>query len=101
MKFADQVRHKIGLRPATLYPVGGWSRCLKSESAPRCGGLEVFDAPEALRLNEARMSHLEWLGLPLAGKRVLDAGCGVGHLASRLERMGCNVVCVDGREEKS
>jgi len=47
----------------------------------------VFDAPEALAINGARMSHLESLGLPLAGKRVLDAGCGVGHLASRLEAL--------------
>jgi SAM-dependent methyltransferase len=38
------------------------------------------------------------MGLPLAGKRVLDLGCGVGHLGARLAEMGSSVVCVDGRE---
>lgn len=45
------------------------------------------------------MSHLESLGLPLSGKRVLDVGAGVGHLAARLQKMGCSVVCVEGRSE--
>ena len=61
-------------------------------------GLPVFDSPEALALNEARMSCLAGLGLPLAGKRVLDVGGGVGHLAARLTEMGCKVFCTDGRE---
>lgn len=98
MKHVDQLLEKIGVRAAPPYPVDGRRRTVTSESVRRGGGLEVFDTPEALAINEARISHLEWLGLALAGKRVLDAGCGVGHLAARLERMGCKVVCVDGRE---
>lgn len=97
MKYVDQLFQKMGVRAAP-YPAQVRRRAVKSEGIRHGGGLEVFDSPEALAINEARMSHLESLALPLAGKRVLDAGCGVGHLASRLERMGCRVVCVDGRE---
>src|SRR5581483_6743421 len=60
---------------------------------------DVFDSPEALAINEARMSHVSALGVPLAGKRVLDVGCGVGHLAVYLAKLRCIVTCVDGREE--
>ncbi len=98
MKHVDQLLQKMGVRAVPPHPAQVRHRAVKSEGVPRRGGLEVFDAPEALAINDARMSHLESLGLALAGKRVLDAGCGVGHLASRLERMGCRVVCVDGRE---
>jgi SAM-dependent methyltransferase len=45
------------------------------------------------------MDHLDSLNLALAGKRVLDLGCGVGHLGARLAQMGCDVVCVDSRPE--
>jgi SAM-dependent methyltransferase len=95
---------KFGLQPepplpAQLpYPVDIRRRNYKSEGVRRHGGLEVFDAPNALAINQARMANLEAMGLPLAGKRVLDVGCGVGHLADRLVRMGASVVCVDGRE---
>jgi SAM-dependent methyltransferase len=99
MKHVDQLLQKLGVRAAPPYPVDVRRRVFKSEGVRRHGGLEVFDAPNAVSINEARMSHLESLGLPLAGKRVLDLGCGVGHLASRLERMGCKVTCVDGREQ--
>jgi SAM-dependent methyltransferase len=59
----------------------------------------VFDTHEAMALNEARMLHLESLGLNLAGKRVLDVGAGVGHLGVRLQKMGCSVACLEGRPE--
>lgn len=80
------------------YPVDIRRRNYKSEAIRRHGGLEVFDAPNAVAINQARMANLEAMGLPLAGKRVLDVGCGVGHLAARLVKMGSTVVCVDGRE---
>jgi len=59
---------------------------------------DCFDTPEALAINEARLDHLEGLGLPLRGRRLLDVGCGVGHLASHFAERGCRVVCADGRE---
>ena len=84
--------------PAQLpYPVDIRRRNYKSEGVRRHGGLEVFDAPNAIAINQARIASLASLHLPLAGKRILDIGCGVGHLAARLAQMGCSVVCVDGR----
>jgi len=80
------------------YPVDIRRRNYQSESVRRHGGLEVFDAPNALAINHARMANLEAMGLPLAGKRVLDVGCGVGHLGAKLVQLGASVVCVDGRQ---
>ena len=87
------------LPEALPYPVQVRRRIYGDERVRKRGGLQVFDTPEALALNDARMSHLESLGLGLSGKRVLDVGAGVGHLAVRLEKMGCKVVCVEGRAE--
>jgi len=92
-------------KPATAlpdvlpYPVQVQRRRYRSDDVRKRGGVQVFDTPEALALNAARMAHLESLDLPLTGKRVLDLGCGVGHLGIRLQQMGCSVVCVDGRAQ--
>lgn len=59
----------------------------------------IFDSPESLVLNEARMNNLESLHLPLENKRVLDVGCGVGHLAQFFVKRNCGVTCIDGRAE--
>ena len=63
------------------------------------GGFDVFDSPEAQRINQARLRHLESLQLPLEGKSVLDVGCGVGHLSGYFVERGCKVTCVDARPE--
>jgi SAM-dependent methyltransferase len=86
-------------RAALPYPVCVSHRDVAAEPAPQGAGVECFDTPAALALNRARMAHLESIGLALHGKRVLDVGCGVGHLAQSFLRWGCEVVCVDGREE--
>src|SRR4249919_4010306 len=89
---------KLGLQtspplPAQLlYPVEVRRRDYASEAIRRHGGLEVFDAPNAVAINQARIANLASMGLPLARKRVLDIGCGVGHLGTRLSEMGSNVV---------
>lgn len=84
--------------PGVPYPVRVQPRVYQNEKVRKHGGIEVFDSPDALAINEARMAHLESLGLPLAGKRVLDVGAGIGHLAARLRKMGGSVVCVEGRQ---
>jgi magnesium-protoporphyrin O-methyltransferase len=45
--------------------------------------------------NEMRQTLLGWLPADLAGRRVLDAGCGTGALAVELARRGARVVAVD------
>ena len=99
MKNPFRKRQPAAPLPAQLpYPVDIQRRNYKDEGVRRHGGLEVFDAPNALAINQARMANLEAMQLSLAGKRLLDVGCGVGHLAAKLVEMGSSVVCVDGRE---
>jgi SAM-dependent methyltransferase len=81
--------YPITVKAAPLYPA----------AVPSGGGVECFDTPEALELNRARLDHLRSLELPLRGKRVVDVGCGVGHLAQFFVEQGCDVLCVDGRKE--
>ena len=63
------------------------------------GGIDHFDTPEAAAINRARLAHLDSLGLPVAGKRFLDVGCGVGHHGAFYAERGCSVLCIDAREE--
>jgi SAM-dependent methyltransferase len=81
------------------YPVSVKHRDIRAEPSSPEGGVECFETPAALEINRARLAHLQSLGLALDGKRVLDVGCGVGHLAQFFIQRGCEVVCVDGREE--
>jgi SAM-dependent methyltransferase len=82
-----------------IYPVRITRRAVNMAN-PRPGlRAEVFDAPNALAINQARLDHLASLGLPLAGRRVIDVGCGVGHLARFFVQQSCDVTCVDGRPE--
>jgi len=74
-------------------------RDVAEEGPPPGGGVETFDTPEAAAINRARLAHLDSLGLPVAGKRVLDVGCGVGHHGAFYAERGCSVLCVDAREE--
>jgi SAM-dependent methyltransferase len=62
-------------------------------------GLEAFFSTSYRLHNNARLAHLAGLGLPLAGKSVLDAGSGPGdHTAFYLHRQ-CTVVGLDARPE--
>ena len=47
-------------------------RDVADEGSAFGGGIETFDTPEAAAINRARLAHLDSLGLPIAGKRVLD-----------------------------
>jgi SAM-dependent methyltransferase len=81
----------------TPYPISVRRRKLEAEPRPENGGLETFETPDAHGINSARMEHLGSLGLELAGKAVLDVGCGVGHLAQFFVELGCPVTSVDAR----
>jgi SAM-dependent methyltransferase len=81
------------------YPVHVQRRDPVREPSLPAGGVETFDTEGAHAINRARMGHLDSLGLPLDGKRVLDVGSGVGHLAQYFVGRGCRVVCVDARDK--
>jgi len=57
-----------------------------------------FDRPKSQELNQARLAHLDSLGLDLWGKRVLEPGSGIGLLTSFWEERGCDVLSTEGRE---
>jgi len=97
------LRAHIGLRSGRAkslpYPVEVRQRDYAAELVPSGGGTEAFDTPEALAINRARLEHLASLELTIERKRVLDVGCGVGHLAQFFVGRGCQVTCVDGRPQ--
>src|SRR5262249_50321591 len=72
---------------------------VRAEARPPGGGVESFDTPEALRINEARLEHLASLDLPLSGRSVLEVGAGVGHLTRFFVERDCRVVVTEGRAE--
>ncbi len=80
------------------YPISVHRKEIETQ-APSGGGVETFDQFESIEINRARMEHLASLNLPIEGKRVLDVGCGVGHLAQFFVSKGCEVLCVDARKE--
>jgi SAM-dependent methyltransferase len=59
----------------------------------------VFDTDAAQAINQARLEHLATLELPIAGRRVLEVGAGVGHLTSFFVERGCQVVATEARHE--
>lgn len=60
----------------------------------------VFDRPNAQILVQAKLDHLAHLSgfLNLRG-RVLEVGCGLGHVTGFFEELGCDVVSTEGRQE--
>lgn len=61
--------------------------------------IPVFDKPHYVDITEARLSHLKFLELPVAGKKVIDVGCGIGRLSEFFANQGCDTFCIDGRFE--
>ena len=59
----------------------------------------VFEEGFYRDITEARATHFKSLDLDVAGKSVVDIGCGIGHFSQMLGQMGANVTCVDGRPE--
>jgi hypothetical protein len=60
---------------------------------------EFFQLPHYQHHNRCRQEHLAGLGLPLAGKTVLEVGAGIGDHSGFLLSRGCRITCTDGREE--
>jgi SAM-dependent methyltransferase len=74
-------------------------REIAGESRPEDGGTESFDTAAALELNEARMTHLASLDLPIDGRRVLEVGAGIGRLTGFFVDRGGSVVATEARAE--
>ena len=81
-----------------LAPVGSKLRQLAGRiRAP--GPVSAFHSEEYLRHNARRLEHLASLGLPLAGRSVLEVGAGIGDHTSFFLDRGCRVTSSDGRPE--
>ncbi|HEX7787301.1 MAG TPA: methyltransferase domain-containing protein, partial [Methylomirabilota bacterium] len=52
-----------------------------------------------LRINQRRLEHLASLGLPLAGRTVLELGAGIGDLSTFFLDRGNHVTSVEARPE--
>ncbi len=57
----------------------------------------AFHSTHYLRHTQRRQEHLGTLGLPLAGRSVLEVGAGVGDHTSFFMDRGCTVLSTDGR----
>jgi len=92
---------RIACQPqrALPYLVDVTSRDIRAESRPSGGDVVVFDDAAASAINQARMNWISSLGLELAGRRVLDAGAGVGHFSRYYADRGASVVAIEGRVE--
>lgn len=81
------------------YPIAISAEPKYSPVVPVDGGVQSFDTPEAVSINRARLDTLGSLQLPIKGKKVLDVGCGIGHLAQFFVKEKCQVLSVDARSE--
>jgi methyltransferase family protein len=73
--------------------IESWTERAASRSAA------VFETPDALHINRARLDHLASLGLDIDGKRVIEVGAGIGLLGEFFERRGCRLLATEGRAD--
>jgi len=59
----------------------------------------AFRSFQYLRMNARRLEHLAGLGLPIAGRDVLEVGAGIGDLTSFFLDRGCSVTAIEPRPE--
>lgn len=57
----------------------------------------TFRTAGYIRHNQRRQEHLATLGLPLAGRSILEVGAGIGDHTSFFLDRGCRVTATDGR----
>jgi SAM-dependent methyltransferase len=81
------------------YPISVTHRDLVVDPESPQSDQHVFDDGLAVMINKARLDFVASLEIPYDGKRVLDAGCGVGHHSAFYISRGCRVVGIDGRPE--
>jgi SAM-dependent methyltransferase len=74
-------------------------RPVAQDDAAAAGEVPLFDQGFYRDITAARLEHLAALDLPLAGRSVIDVGCGIGRLSEFFMERGCDVLCVDGRGE--
>jgi SAM-dependent methyltransferase len=68
-------------------------------NVPYYGPLYEFNSFPSLRLNQRRQEHLVSLGLPIAGKSVLEVGAGIGAHTHFFRDRGCQMTVTEGRPE--
>jgi len=61
--------------------------------------MEAFHSENYLRHTARRLEHLASLGIPVAGKRVLDVSSGIGDHARFYMDRGCRVTMTEVRQE--
>jgi SAM-dependent methyltransferase len=61
--------------------------------------ISAFQYDGYRRHNSRRLEHLTSLGLPLAGRQVLELGAGIGDHTGYFVDRGCRVTAVDGRAQ--
>jgi len=61
--------------------------------------LDVFHSDHYLRHNMRRLEHIASLGLQLSGKRVLEAGAGIGDHTSFYADRACQILALEVRPE--
>jgi FkbM family methyltransferase len=81
------------------YPITVTHRDVTPTASAVHNDRHVFHNDPAVAINRARLEFLATIDLPLDGKRVLDAGCGVGHHTPFYTSRGSHVVGIDGRAE--
>lgn len=59
----------------------------------------IFHVDEYMRINQRRLEHLASLGLPLAGRSVLEVGAGIGDHTSFFLDRGCAVCVTEPRRD--
>lgn len=61
--------------------------------------LSEFHSEHYIRHTQRRLEHLATLGLPFAGRSVIEVGAGLGDHTSFFLDRGCSVLTSDGRAE--
>src|SRR6266540_6367515 len=74
-------------------------RRLRIRVVGRRGPLRAFHNHEYLRHNARRQEHLASLGIPVAGRSVLEVSAGIGDHSHYFLDRGCQLTITEAREE--